>query len=389
MLVGVSGGIAAYKAPELVRRLRDRGAEVRVAMTASAGAFITPLSLQAVSGHRVHDTLLDAEAEAGMGHIELARWADDVVVAPVTADLLARLAAGLADDLLTTTLLATEARVWLAPAMNRVMWNHPAVRANVDTLAARGARLLGPDAGGQACGEEGYGRMMAPEAIAEAVLAPAGALRGQRFVVTAGPTHEPLDPVRFIGNRSSGRMGFAVAAALADAGARVTLVAGPVHRATPAGVRRIDVRTAEQMRRAVLDALPADGFVGVAAVADYRPAEPARQKIKRGDEAMTVELVPNPDILGEVAQSSPRPFLVGFAAETERVDEHARGKLARRALDLIAANRVGDDEGFDTCDNALVVHSADSRRELGTASKSVLARRLVDVIAEHMKGGAA
>jgi phosphopantothenoylcysteine decarboxylase/phosphopantothenate--cysteine ligase len=386
VLVGVSGGIAAYKAPELVRRLRERGADVRVAMTAGAAAFITPLSLQAVSGHRVHEALLDPEAEAGMGHIELARWADDVVVAPATADLVARMAAGMADDLLTTTLLATEARLWLAPAMNRVMWSHPAVRANVDTLAARGVHMLGPDAGGQACGEEGYGRMRSPEAIAAAVLSDDGALKGKRFIVTAGPTHEPLDPVRFIGNRSSGRMGFAVAEALAAAGARVVLVAGPVQRPTPAGVERIDVRTAEQMRGAVLDSLPADGFVGVAAVADYRPAESAAQKIKRSGDAIRIDLVPNPDIVGEVAASSPRPFVVGFAAETERVDDNARDKLVRRGLDLIAANRVGDDAGFDTCDNALVVHSADRRRELGTASKTVLARRLVEIIAEHMKG---
>jgi phosphopantothenoylcysteine decarboxylase/phosphopantothenate--cysteine ligase len=344
------------------------------------------MSLQAVSGHRVRDTLLDAEAEAGMGHIELARWADDVVIAPATADLIARLAGGLADDLLTTAVLATEARVWLAPAMNRVMWNHPAVRANVDTLAARGARLLGPDAGGQACGEEGYGRMTAPEAIAEAVLAPAGALSAKHFVVTAGPTHEPLDPVRFIGNRSSGRMGFAVAGALADAGARVTLVAGPVALSTPPGVARVDVRTAEQMRRAVLDALPADGFVAVAAVADYRPAEPSEDKIKRDDRPLTMELVPNPDILAEVARSTPRPFLVGFAAETGDVEAHARAKLQRKGLDLVAANRVGDDAGFDRCDNALVVLSADGRSDLGAGPKTVLARRLVELIAERIEG---
>jgi len=249
VLVGVSAGIAAYKSPELVRRLRERGADVRVVMTEGAAAFITPMSLQAVSGHRVRDTLLDADAEAGMGHIELARWADDVVIAPATADLIARLAGGLADDLLTTAVLATEARLWLAPAMNRVMWNHPAVRANVNTLVERGARTLGPDAGGQACGEEGYGRMMAPERIAEAMLVGDRRLAGRHFVVTAGPTHEPLDPVRFVGNRSSGRMGFAVAAALAEAGAAVTLVAGPVVLPTPPGVARVDVRTAEQMRQ--------------------------------------------------------------------------------------------------------------------------------------------
>lgn len=386
VLVGVSAGIAAYKSPELVRRLRERGADVRVVMTEGAAAFITPMSLQAVSGHRVRDTLLDAEAEAGMGHIELARWADDVVIAPATADLIARLAGGLADDLLTTAVLATEARLWLAPAMNRVMWNHPAVRANVDTLVERGARTLGPDAGGQACGEEGYGRMMAPERIAEAMLVGDRRLAGRHFVVTAGPTHEPLDPVRFVGNRSSGRMGFAVAAALAEAGAAVTLVVGPVVLSTPPGVARVDVRTAEQMRRAVLDALPADGFVAVAAVADYRPAEPREDKIKRDDRPLTMELVPNPDILAEVARSTPRPFLVGFAAETGDVEAHARGKLERKGLDLVAANRVGDDAGFDRCDNALLVLSADGRSDLGAGPKTVLARRLVALIAERIEG---
>src|SRR6056297_3483067 len=243
VLVGVSAGIAAYKTPELVRRLRERGCEVRVAMTRGAKAFITPLTFQAVSGHRVHETLLDADAEAGMGHIELARWADDIVIAPATADLLARLAAGLADDLLTTTVLASRARLWLAPAMNHVMWDHPAVRENMATLEQRGARTLGPDSGSQACGEEGYGRMLAPGEIAAAIMGGSNRLKGKRFVVTAGPTYEALDPVRFIGNRSSGKMGFAVAEALADAGAAVTLVAGPVHLTTPGGVERVDVKT--------------------------------------------------------------------------------------------------------------------------------------------------
>ncbi|MGK7296227.1 MAG: bifunctional phosphopantothenoylcysteine decarboxylase/phosphopantothenate--cysteine ligase CoaBC [Candidatus Wenzhouxiangella sp. M2_3B_020] len=387
VLVGVSAGIAAYKAPELVRRLRERGAEVRVALTAGAHAFITPLTLQAVSGHRVHESLLDAEAEAGMGHIELARWADDVVIAPATADLVARLAGGLADDLLTTTVLATRARIWLAPAMNHVMWEHPATRANLDTLSGRGVRTLGPDSGSQACGEEGYGRMLAPDEIAAAVMSVGdGSLSGKRFVVTAGPTHEPLDPVRFIGNRSSGRMGFAVAEALAEAGAEVVLVAGPVDRPTPAGVERVDVRTAEEMKKAVFDRFPADGFVGVAAVADYRPSDRSNAKIKRGEEALTVELVPNPDILGAVARHEPRPFTVGFAAETDDLEDNARSKLERRNLDLIAANRVGDDAGFDTCDNALVVFSRTDRRELGTAPKPALARRLVGIITEAMNG---
>lgn len=385
VLVAVSAGIAAYKTPELVRRLREREAEVRVVMTAGAQAFITPLTLQAVSGHRVHEQLLDAEAEAGMGHIELARWADDIVVAPATADLIARLAGGHADDLLTTLVLASRARLWLAPAMNHVMWSHPAVQANLQTLSDRGAHLLGPDSGDQACGEHGYGRMFAPDEIAASISAASRRLAGKRFVVSAGPTHEPLDPVRFIGNRSSGRMGFAVAAALADAGARVTLVAGPVHLATPARVERIDVKTASQMREAVLGELPADGFVSVAAVADYRPVRMSSEKIKRSGEAMTLELQPNPDIVSEVARSSPRPFVVGFAAETERVAEHARKKLADKGLDLVAANRVGESRGFDVADNALDVFSADRHWPLGQGSKSMLAARLVDIIIETME----
>ena len=385
VLVGVSAGIAAYKTPELVRRLRERGCEVRVAMTRGAKAFITPLTLQAVSGHRVHETLLDAEAEAGMGHIELARWADDIVIAPATADLVARLAAGLADDLLTTTVLASRARLWLAPAMNHVMWDHPAVRQNMATLEQRGARTLGPDSGSQACGEEGYGRMLAPGEIAAAVTAGSESLAGKRFVVTAGPTYEALDPVRFIGNRSSGRMGFAVAEALAEAGARVTLIAGPVHLAARGGIERIDVRTAAEMRDAVLGQLPADGFVSVAAVADYRPASRSDQKIKRSGDSMALELVPNPDIVKEVAGLEPRPFVVGFAAETGNVAENARGKLAAKNLDMIAANRVGDDCGFDACENSLVVYSKDREWDLGSASKRELGRKLVEAIVESMQ----
>lgn len=385
VLVGVSAGIAAYKAPELVRRLRERGAEVRVAMTRGAKEFITPLTLQAVSGHRVHETLLDAEAEAGMGHIELARWADDIVIAPATADLLARLNCGLADDLLTTTVLASRARLWLAPAMNHVMWDHPAVQANAAKLQARGAQMLGPDSGSQACGEEGYGRMLAPDEIAAAVMGASKRLQGKRFVVTAGPTYEALDPVRFIGNRSSGKMGFAVAEALADAGAEVTLIAGPVHLSARGSISRIDVKTAEQMRAAVMEQLPADGFVSVAAVADYRPASCSGQKIKRSGESINLELVPNPDIVREVAGTLPRPFVVGFAAETQQVADNARVKLEAKNLDLIAANRVGDDCGFDACENALVVYSRDREWDLGSASKRELGRKLVDVIIDAMQ----
>ena len=385
VLVGVSGGIAAYKAPELVRRLREQGAEVRVAMTTAASAFISPLTLQAVSGHRVHQTLLDAEAEAGMGHIELARWADDIVIAPATADLLARLCHGMADDLLTTTALASRAPLWLAPAMNHVMWAHPAVQANVELLQNRGTKILGPDSGSQACGEEGYGRMLAPDEIVAAVFGRSGRLKGKHFVVTAGPTHEALDPVRFIGNRSSGKMGFAVAEALADAGADVVLVAGPVNLRASERIARVDVKTAAQMREAVMAQLPADAFVSVAAVADYRPASRSTEKIKRSGESMQLELIPNPDIVREVARFSPRPFAVGFAAETCNVAENARRKLKAKNLDLIAANRVGDDCGFDTCENSLVVYGAADQWDLGSASKRALAAKLVSVIAEQME----
>jgi phosphopantothenoylcysteine decarboxylase/phosphopantothenate--cysteine ligase len=389
VLLGVSGGIAAYKSAELVRRLRERGADVRVVMTAGAQAFITPLTLQAVSGHRVHTELLDAEAEAGMGHIELARWADDVLVAPATAGLIGRAANGLADDLLTTVLLATEGRVWMAPAMNRVMWAHAAVRENAERLRERGVRLLGPGTGDQACGETGAGRMLEPDELARAVLdAPSTAaapLAGLRFVVTAGPTQEPLDPVRYLGNRSSGTMGFAVAAALANAGARVVLVAGPVDRATPAGVERVDVTTAEQMHAAVFRALPADGFVGVAAVADFRPARTASSKIKKDGQPRSLELLPNPDILADVAAHEPRPFVVGFAAETDTVESNARTKLAAKRLDLVAANAVGDDRGFGERDSALHVIAPDRDWRLPAAPKSRLAAQLVDVIIERME----
>ncbi|WP_376694723.1 bifunctional phosphopantothenoylcysteine decarboxylase/phosphopantothenate--cysteine ligase CoaBC [Wenzhouxiangella sp. EGI_FJ10305] len=386
ILVGVTGGIAAYKTPELVRRLRDAGAHVRVVMSAGAEAFITPLTLQAVSGHRVRTHLLDPDAEAGMGHIELARWADEILVAPATAHALARFAAGLADDLLSTLVVATEARIWLAPAMNRVMWDAASVRDNCATLQARGMRILGPGAGSQACGEQGQGRMLEPEELVAAVAGSEDSLAGLRFVVTAGPTHEPLDPVRFIGNRSSGRMGFAVAGALAEAGAQVDLVAGPAHLATPHGVTRHDVVTAREMHAAVMACISgADGFVGVAAVADYRPAAEADDKIKKSGESMAVELVPNPDILAEVAALSDRPRLVaGFAAETRDVEAAARGKLAAKRLDLIAANRVGKDLGFDSEDNALEVFSAERHWSLAPQSKTALARELVAIITDSM-----
>jgi phosphopantothenoylcysteine decarboxylase/phosphopantothenate--cysteine ligase len=384
ILLGVSGGIAAYKAAELVRRLRERGAEVRVVMTEGATRFVTPLTFQALSGEAVRTSLWDEAAEAAMGHIELARWATQVLIAPASADLLARLAQGQADDLLTTLCLATEAPLALAPAMNRVMWAHPAVQANLDLLRARGARVLGPGSGDQACGEVGAGRMWEPEQIAQAVLAPAdGDWAGRRVLITAGPTFEDLDPVRYIGNRSSGRMGFALAAAAAAQGADVTLVSGPVHLATPPGVRRIDVRSAEQMRDAVFAALPGQHvFIATAAVADFRPEQRHASKIKkRGQTRLALELVLNPDILAEVAAQPARPFVVGFAAETDEVERYARDKLVRKKLDMIAANRVGaQDCPFDSERNALSVFWEGGGAEIEVADKADVARRLLALV---------
>lgn len=389
ILLGISGGIAAYKSPELVRRLREAGAEVRVVMTRGAREFITPMTLQAVSGYPVRTDLWDSGAEAAMGHIELARWADDVLIAPASADMIARLAHGLADDLLTTLVLATEARLWLAPAMNRVMWASAAVGANCRTLTERGARLLGPGTGEQACGEHGEGRMSEPAEIVTALSDSGGKLKGSHVVITAGPTLEDLDPVRYLGNRSSGRMGFAIAAAAAAAGARVTLVAGPVGLATPPGVERVDVRSAEQMLETVMAHVDdCDVFIGVAAVADYRPAEPQGEKIKKTAETLELKLIRNPDILATVAGREKRPFMVGFAAETNDLETYARAKLEKKNLDLIAANLVGQGRCFDVSDNALDVFSRDDRWSFPCQDKHSLARSLIELIAECIEGKA-
>jgi phosphopantothenoylcysteine decarboxylase/phosphopantothenate--cysteine ligase len=387
VLLGVAGGIAAYKACELVRRLRERDIEVRVVLTAGAARFVTATTFQALSGQPVRESLWDAGAEAAMGHIELARWADLILVAPASANLLARLAHGMADDLLTTLCLASDRPLWLAPTMNRLMWAHPATQANRDTLLARGARLLGPGSGAQACGEIGEGRMLEPAAIVAELLAQtAGSvLAGCRVLISAGPTHEDLDPVRYIGNRSSGRMGFALAEAAALAGAAVTVVAGPVALDTPAGVtRRIDVRSARQMHEAMLEqARQADIVIATAAVADYRPAQVFANKLKKQGGPLTLELVENPDILRELAALRPRPFLVGFAAETDNLEAHARAKLAAKGVDLIAANAVGAGVGIETADNALSVFWAGGARALPRADKRVLARQLIALIAER------
>lgn len=393
ILVGVAGGIAAYKAAELVRRLRERGARVRVVLTDNAARFVTATTFQALSGEAVRSSLWDESAEAAMGHIELARWAERIVIAPATADLMARLAQGQANDLLTTLCLASEAPLYLAPAMNRVMWAHPAVQANAATLAARGVTLLGPDAGEQACGETGAGRMWEAGAIAAEVLeaqpdpVAAAILAGRRLVLNAGPTLEDLDPVRYLGNRSSGRMGFAIAAQARRLGMDVVLVAGPVSLPTPAGVRRIDVRSAEQMRQAVqAEMAGADVFIGAAAVADFRPRQPRDSKIKKGDsDGLTLELVRNPDILAEVAARPDRPFVVGFAAETDALEHYALDKLERKRLDMIAANRVGQAGcGFDADANALTVLWPGGRAEVAMALKAQVARDLLALIAQRL-----
>jgi phosphopantothenoylcysteine decarboxylase/phosphopantothenate--cysteine ligase len=387
ILLGVTGGIAAYKSADLVRRLIEQGAQVQVVMTAAAREFVTPTTFQALSGRAVRTDLWDAQAEAAMGHIELARWAELVLVAPASADFLARLAHGLADDLLATLCLATEAPIAVAPAMNQLMWRNPATRANVELLTGRGIRLIGPDVGDQACGEHGPGRLVEPADIVAQIaplLVPAGPLLGRRVLVTAGPTRECIDPVRFVSNRSSGKMGFALAQSMRDAGADVVLISGPVSLPTPPGVRRIDVESAEQMHAAVLRELPGTAiFIGTAAVADYRPLSCSEQKIKKTSETLALELTRTTDILAQVSASAQRPFMVGFAAETNAVEHYARAKLLAKNLDLIAANEVGHTKAFDCDDNSLLVLWRGGRVELPVASKRELARALTGLIVEH------
>ncbi len=389
ILLGVTGGIAAYKSAELVRQLREQGAMVRVVMTRAAGEFITPLTLQALSGHPVHSELLDSGAEAAMGHIELARWADVLLVAPATADFIARLVQGRADDLLAAVCLACDAPLGVAPAMNRVMWEQPATQANVATLQDRGVRLLGPADGLQACGETGPGRLLEVDALVSALsgMLHSGVLAGTRVLVTAGPTREPIDPVRYISNRSSGRMGFAIAAAAAEAGAQVTLVSGPAGLETPPHVQRIDVETALAMHECVIEqAAGNDVFIAVAAVADYRPIRVAGQKLKKSGDTMTLELARNPDILAAVAALPNGPFTVGFAAETEALEANARGKLEAKGVDMIAANEVGPQLGFDQEENALQVYWKGGSVTLARTGKNKLARQLIEVIAGRLSG---
>ncbi|MCO6055912.1 bifunctional phosphopantothenoylcysteine decarboxylase/phosphopantothenate--cysteine ligase CoaBC [Pseudomonas sp. MOB-449] len=391
ILLGVGGGIAAYKSAELVRRLRDQGAEVRVVMTQGGREFITPLTLQALSGHPVHLELLDPAAEAAMGHIELARWADLVLIAPATADLMARLAQGMADDLLTTLVLATDAPVALAPAMNQAMWRDPATQANLEILAKRGVRLFGPAAGSQACGDVGLGRMLEAEELAQraADCFEHRALTGRHVLITAGPTQENIDPVRYITNHSSGKMGFALAEAAVEAGAKVTLITGPVHLPTPDRVNRIDVVSARDMLAACEAAMPCDLLIAAAAVADYRPEVVAQHKMKKdptSGEGLLLQLVRNPDILATLAGRADRPFSVGFAAETENLLEYASRKLKDKNLDLIVANDVANPTiGFNSEENAITVIDRElAPTSFAQTSKGKIARQLITFIADRL-----
>jgi phosphopantothenoylcysteine decarboxylase / phosphopantothenate---cysteine ligase len=388
VLLGVTGGIAAYKSPDLVRRLLERGAEVQVVMTAGAQKFVAPMTFQAVSGRPTRSDLWDEGAEAAMGHIELARWAQVVLIAPASADFIARLAHGRADDLLATLCLATEAPLVIAPAMNRVMWANRATQANIGILESRGVRILGPASGNQACGEVGAGRMWEPTLLASSLLeAPANArlLTGLNVLITAGPTRERLDPVRYLTNRSSGKMGFAVAVAAREAGAHVTLVTGPVQLPTPAGVTRISVESAREMYAAVHRHIDkADVFIAAAAVADFQPVTVAKQKIKKQGGMVKLELEPAPDIVKSVADMSKRPLVVGFAAETNDVEANARLKLKRKRLDMIAANQVGEDLAFDCEDNALTVLWPGGKSEVARAPKLEVARELIALIAKRL-----
>ena len=385
ILLGVTGGIAAYKSAELARLLVKSGCDLQVVMTPAATAFISPMTFQAISGRAVRVELFDAAGEAAMGHIELARWADKVLIAPASADFMARLAHGMANDLLSTLCLATEAPVFLAPAMNKVMWGNAATRANTSLLEERGAVIWGPASGEQACGETGVGRMLEPQQLFDLLASQEGdeQFAGKKVLVTAGPTREALDPVRYLSNRSSGKMGFAIAAAFARAGAEVALVSGPVALPTPAGVQRIDVETAEEMLEATLRlAVDTDIFVSCAAVADYRPDTIAHQKMKKKQDELQLRLVKNPDILANVAGMKDGPFTVGFAAETERLLEHAKAKLQEKGLDMIAANLVGRDLGFDTDENALSIIWEGGQQELPMQNKETLAKELVVLVRE-------
>jgi len=386
ILLGVTGGIAAYKSVELARLLLKAGARVRVVMTEAATRFVSPLTFQAVTGHPVRSSLFDEEHEAAMGHIELARWADQMVIAPASADFMARMALGLADDLLSTLCLASASSIAIAPAMNQRMWQHPAVQRNLSRLEERGVRVLGPASGEQACGDTGPGRMLEPTAIVAALetASSEGLFTGKKVLITAGPTHEAIDPVRFIGNRSSGKMGYALARAFQHEGADVLLVSGPVSLPVPPGVNCINVQTALQMHEAVFENIDTVAiFVGCAAVADYRPENPQHQKIKKLSDRMDISLVRNPDILAEVATLEEGPYTLGFAAETQNLAENARAKLLAKQVDMLAANSVGGDVGFDSDENALLVLWSEGEKHLPVQNKQQLAESLLRLLADQ------
>ncbi|WP_417215436.1 bifunctional phosphopantothenoylcysteine decarboxylase/phosphopantothenate--cysteine ligase CoaBC [Alcanivorax sp.] len=390
ILLGVTGGIAAYKAADLVRRLQDVGAQVRVVMTQGACEFITPLTMQALSGHPVHTTLLDPTAEAAMGHIELARWADLVLIAPASANFMARLAHGHGNDLLTTLCLATGAPIAIAPAMNQQMWADLSTQKNQLILQEKGITIFGPGSGSQACGEVGAGRMIEPLEIIQqaAEVFDYQLLTGKHVVITAGPTRESIDPVRYITNKSSGKMGFALAEAAAEAGAKVTLIAGPVYLPTPSRVERVDVVRAVDMYETCMDVVEkgCDVFIATAAVADYRPTVTADHKIKKSTEEIHLTLVKNPDIVASVAEHAKRPFTVGFAAETQDVMAYAQGKLVNKKLDMIATNDVsGTNVGFNSDNNALTVIWPSGHKVLPLASKAQIAKQLIELIAIRYK----
>ena len=391
ILLGVSGSIAAYKAADLIRRLRDAGAEVRVVMTDGAKAFVTPLTFQALSGLPVHENLLDKDAEAAMGHIELARWADVILIAPASASCLSALAQGRADELLYAVCLASDVPLAIAPAMNKHMWADQATQDNVRTLARRGVLFLGPDSGEQACGDVGEGRMVESEMIITRIaeLFSVGSLNGQTVVITAGPTREALDPVRYLSNHSSGKMGYAIAEAAVEAGATVILVSGPVSLASPERLTRIDVESAAEMDAAVQAHLAtADIFIATAAVADYRPVIVHQDKIKKTNERITLELEKNTDILASVKARQPKIFCVGFAAETQELESYARNKLAEKKIEMIAANLVGAAAKktagtFNSDINELYVYWGGGELKLELASKTKLARQLIAIIAQR------
>ncbi|MCB2427765.1 bifunctional phosphopantothenoylcysteine decarboxylase/phosphopantothenate--cysteine ligase CoaBC [Methylophaga pinxianii] len=388
ILLGVTGSIAAYKAADLVRRLKDHGADVRVMMSHGGTQFITPLTMQTVSGHQVSLNFFDADEEAAMGHIKLARWAEWILIAPATADCLAKLAHGLADDLISTVCLASEAPLMVAPAMNNKMWSHQATQQNCQLLRQRGVEFIGPESGDQACGEQGEGRLIAVDNLLKHLLTKSqpGPLNGIKVVVTAGPTHEAIDPVRFIANRSSGKMGYALAQAAAEAGADVTLISGPVAIHPPSGVHCIQVESAQQMYEAVMQQIsPSSVFIGCAAVADYRPAQAAQSKIKKTDkDDLSLQLQLNPDIITAVANAKQRPaMMVGFAAETDNLPYYAKQKLQQKRLDVIAANQVGEGLGFGQDNNALEIFWQNGHKSLTNAPKLEIARELITFITER------